>query len=938
MSLSLYQQIIHNRTYARKHGNRLEYFGETVDRYVDYLKNKFPEGELNEKLEDCRVMIKEQKIMPSMRLFFAAGEAVESENAMAFNCKFQAIDSLKSFADLLYSLLCTCGVGISVQARHITKINKLPQTIEKSEETILVDDSRMGWGLALESYLSNLFECGISYKFDISKVRLKGAPLLISGGYASGPEPLLEVRDWIEKIAIKRSGEQLRSIDCFDIACIIAQCAVQGGVRRAAIITLFDEDDESMFLAKSKENLLENPHRYNSNNTMVYSGKDVKKLEMAIEGSKVNGEPGILFEENLIRKMNGLGRYSDNGFGVNPCVTGDTLILTKSGYQSIRSLVDTNIDIWNGHEWSNVEPFSTGMNKIMNIKFSNGMDISCTQYHNWHTVDGIKMAKDLTTEDKLIKIDMPIIEFEKTLNIDYYSQGFYSADGNKNYDYSWIYEPKFSCIERLNGNVKISEKVSGRAYWKHGVMLPKDFVPIGHNINKKIEWFAGLIDGDGNITKNPNSVSIHLSSIDESFLKNVLLMLNELGCQPKIITLKDAEFKDMPDGNGGSKSYYCQKSFRLILCAMDVKKLIDTGLVCNRLKLPKQEPNRNASRFLTPIEITFGCQEEETFCLNEPKNHTFIANGVITGNCGEIILKSNQFCNLVEVVLRPDHDFEMDLKKVEHATFLALLQATLTDYHFISKEAKQNQENDPIIGVSLTGLCDCSDYSFNNEHYAELLSRLKTRVDETVSKYWKMVGLKQEPKGKTCIKPSGTVSQIVNSSSGVHARFAKYYIRRVLIGSDSKLYHILAKNGIPYLEFDCIDGRVFEFPVKAPQNSIVVSDMDAIKQLEYVSVINKVWCDFNASVTVYVKKNEWDSVISFLKENKETISLSFLPYEASTDTTGFLYLVYEEIDEQKYNQLESNIAHIQWEKMMCRTKENMNNFQEFACTGGSCSI
>lgn len=623
--MSLYQNIIHNRTYARKHGNRLEYFSETVDRYVDYLKDKFQEKELKNKLEDCRKFIKDQRVMPSMRLFFSAGEAVDAENAMAFNCKFQAIDSIKSFADLLYSLLCTCGVGISVQDKYISKIPKLPEEIKVTDHSIVVQDSRLGWGQALECYMLNLFQNGLSYQFDVSKVRLKGAPLLISGGYASGPEPLLEVRNWIENIALTRQGQHLSSVNCFDIACMIAQCAVQGGVRRAAIITLFDETDDNMFQAKSKENLSANPHRYNSNNTMVYSGKDTTKLDLAMEHTKINGEPGILFEENMMRKMDSLGRYSENGFGVNPC--------------------------------------------------------------------------------------------------------------------------------------------------------------------------------------------------------------------------------------------------------------------------------------------------------------------------GEIILKPNQFCNLVEVVLRPEHDFEEDLEKVENATFLALVQATLTDYHFISEEAKENQENDPIIGVSLTGLCDCPLYSFNNPKFTELLARLKNKVDETVKKYWELIGLKQEPKGKTCIKPSGTVSQIVNSSSGVHARFSKYYIRRVLVGSDSKLYNVLAKNGVPYLEFDCLDGRVFEFPIKSPENSVVVADMDAIKQLEYVSDINRHWCDFNASVTIYVKKNEWELVKTFLKHNKETIALSFLPHEASVDTTGFLYLVYEEIDENKYNELAKNIEHISWKRMMSRgIEEKMGDHHEFACSGGVCSI
>jgi ribonucleoside-triphosphate reductase (thioredoxin) len=625
MTLSLYQNIIHNRTYARKRGSRLEYFFETVDRYIDYLINKFDNEEIKNKLEVCRDLIKKQMIMPSMRLFFSAGDAVDAENAMAFNCKFQAISSIKSFADLLYSLLCTCGVGISVQHKYISRLPNLPNKITKSEKTIYVEDSRYGWGTALEQYLKALFIEGVSYKFDTKDVRDKGVPLITSGGFASGPEPLLEVRDFIENIAILRAGNKFTSVDCSDISCMIAQCAVQGGVRRAAIITLFDEDDEDMFYVKSKENLEKYPYRYNSNNTMVYSGNNIEKLSLALENAKVNGEPGLLFEHNLVEKMNSIGRYSSDGFGVNPC--------------------------------------------------------------------------------------------------------------------------------------------------------------------------------------------------------------------------------------------------------------------------------------------------------------------------GEIILMPNQFCNLVETVLRPEHDIDTDLLKVEHATFLALLQATLTDYHFIDGEAKINQEIDPIIGVSLTGMCDCEKYSFNNKDLSFNLQILKNRVKETVSKYWKMIGLKQEPKGTTCVKPSGTVSQIVNSSSGVHARYAHYYIRRVLIGSDSKLYSLLAEKGVPYLEFDCIEGRVFEFPMKAPETSVIVSEMSALDQLNYVSMINKHWCDFNASVTIYVKKHEWEHVFDFLKNNKETIAVSFLPYEASVDTTGFLYLVYEEIDKDRYEEMNTKFIELKWEDIITNeTEETSNKISEYACSGGVCSI
>lgn len=628
MELSLYQNIIHNRTYAREKGNRLEYFDETVDRYVDYLKNKFNNPIIKEKIEKSRLFIYEQKSMPSMRLFFSAGDAVEAENAMAFGCKFQSIDSLKSFSDLLYSLLCTCGVGVSVQHKYINSLPKLPNQVIISDEKIVVEDSRGGWAKSLEKYLLNLFN-GISYKFDTSNVRDKGAKLIISGGYASGPEPFNELRQFIEDVVLdvvnNNKSSRLSSTNIFDFVCKIAQCAVQGGVRRAAIITLFDEFDDKMFEVKSKENLIKYPHRYNSNNTMVYSGKDVNYLLKAIKYAKINGEPGILFEENMYNKMAHLGRFSKRGYGVNPC--------------------------------------------------------------------------------------------------------------------------------------------------------------------------------------------------------------------------------------------------------------------------------------------------------------------------GEIVLRPNQFCNLVEAIIRAEDTLDDIIYKLEVCVYLALAQATLTDYKYISNEVKQNQEDDPIVGISLTGLCDNELFHHNNSALSENIKILKDAVNKLIDENWKIFGLKSRPKGTTCIKPSGTVSQIVDSSSGVHPRYAHYYVRRVLIGSDSPLYESLKNANISYLEFPILDGRVFEFPMKAPSNSITTDDMTAIDQLKYVSTINEYWCDFNASVTIYVKHHEWNDVIEFLKSNKNTIAVSFLPYEITADTSGFLYLPYEEIDEEKYYEMNEKFQNIRWEDIMNdQANDKLADHREFACSGGVCSI
>ena len=274
------------------------------------------------------------------------------------------------------------------------------------------------------------------------------------------------------------------------------------------------------------------------------------------------------------------------------------------------------------------------------------------------------------------------------------------------------------------------------------------------------------------------------------------------------------------------------------------------------------------------------------------------------------------------------------------ATIIGMIQGKLTDFKFIDKEAIENQEAESLIGVSLTGIADCPQYyDMSNSQ----INEMKQMVQDTVDEYWELIGLKNKPTSITTVKPSGTVSLLVDSSSGIHARYAPYYVKRTIIGEESELYKFLTDNKIPYLDIPTINGRIFEFPLKSPKDAKVVADLTLDNQLDNIENGMKNWCTHNISSTVYVKEDEWELFGERLMQSKEFMALSFLPLDLNQDTSGFPYLPLEEITEQEYIRRKSIENDVDWNNIKNYYKDNVNTDdtnqkRDFACAGGACEI
>ena len=369
------------------------------------------------------------------------------------------------------------------------------------------------------------------------------------------------------------------------------------------------------------------------------------------------GEPGVLFWDT-INNYCLLGPDPDFKYeATNPCVSGDTLILTDMGYIPIEKTVGYKVNIWNGFEWSLVEPVITGTNQHMRaLEFSDGTYIKCTDYHKFIMSDGSrKEAKDLRPGDKLAKHEFPIIE--GVYNIDTklaYTKGFFAGDGcvdNRNRNVLYLYGDKMNLLPFLEYKTMSdhSEDDKNRITLyldaeKYKNMQDKFFVPNAQfTIDARLSWLAGYIDADGN--KNSDDGSIAITSINLNFLKDVKYLLNTLGCNGKISMSHDIQMKPLPDGKGGMKEYMTKPAFRLIISAFNVSKLMQLGLRTHRVALVA-EPNRDASRFITVRYNLDGGTEPVVYCFNEPKNHSGVFNGIMTAQCGELPLPNGGACLL----------------------------------------------------------------------------------------------------------------------------------------------------------------------------------------------------------------------------------------------------------------------------------------------------
>jgi ribonucleoside-diphosphate reductase alpha chain len=461
---------------------------------------------------------------------------------------------------------------------------------------------------------------------------------------------------------------------------------------------------------------------------------DAQKLWFKILDAQIEtGTPYLLYKDAANKKSNqkNLGTIKSS----NLCVAPETYILTDKGQYQISELVGQEVNVWNGDTWSKTQIMKTGENqKLITVQLSNGAQITCTPYHKFiirsDYSDKLQLktatridASELKENMRLAKYKLQCIQGNEKDDIMYsYTHGFFCGDGTYHKNPSGyvgkglsLYGEKKKLLPYLTiRSSSFKEDAIGRI----NTMLPDELadkfhVPINATLKCRLEWLAGLLDSDGTVVRNGDNEALQIGSIHYEFLDRIRLMLQTLGVNSKVTLNKPVGVRLLPDGKGGRKEYNCQPIYRILISSSAVHILTVLGLQCYRLKINGEEPQRNAEQFVTVVSITDEGRTDDTYCFNEPENHAGIFNGVLTGNCSEIIEYSSptesSVCNLASIALPAyveNRSFNYDkLREVVKVAIRNLNRVIDINYYPTPETERSNMRHRPV-GLGVQGLAD----------------------------------------------------------------------------------------------------------------------------------------------------------------------------------------------------------------------------------------
>jgi hypothetical protein len=480
-----------------------------------------------------------------------------------------------------------------------------------------------------------------------------------------------------------------------------------------------------------------------------------------------------------------------------------------------------------------------------------------------------------------------------------------------------------------------------------------DIVPTHKEVTPAIEatssnfhrgFLRGLFDADGSVQGTQlKGVSIRLSQSNLATLEAVQRMLLRLGIASTIYRgRREAGYRQLPNGLGGTTAYWTQAQHELVIADDNVQEFAEvvgftdpskserlTSLVGAYCRAPNRE------RFTATIESIEPDGVEDVYDCSVPGPNAYDANGFVSHNCGEIVLRQHQFCNLSIAVGRSDDTFESLKEKVEAAAIIGTIQSLATHFPDLRPVWKQNCEEERLLGVDITGQMDSP-----LTHDANVMQRLRATATETNRLLAEKLGINQSA-AITTVKPSGNSSQLLNCSSGLHARWAPYYERNVRVAATSPIFKVLRDAGVP---MDPENGQtredantwVVHFPMRSPEGSVTRKDRGVIEQCNYW-LHNKVnWTDHNPSVTVTYKPDEVMELTKWIWEQRDFIGgMAFLP---SFDA-HYAQLPYIEISKEEYERRIAEFPEIDFSKLWRYESTDLTSAaQELACLAGQCEV
>lgn len=924
--------------------SRRETWEETCNRVFDMHERKYAkELEASEELrgyfEEAKQGLINKEILGSQRALQFGGRPIERKHAKLFNCSFGHICYDRVFNEIMHLLLCGCGVGFSVQKHHIKQLSDIqPKSEDATTEIFQPEDSIEGWADAVAALMSSYFSKplegfekyqGKLVEFDFSLIRPEGS--LIDGGFkAPGPNGLKRSLEKIDELLKSRTtsdefttGEfanKMQPIEAYDIVMHLSDAVLSGGVRRSATICLFSLDDMDMMNAKTGNWFKDNPQRGRSNNSAVFvRGKSSKKeFEEVKARVKEFGEPAFVF-------------LNDEESGVNPCcVSGETKVLTDKGYIKAKDLSDKP---FNAVVDGKIEPSSdkgfwvSGEKDIYTLSTREGFSVEVTKDHRIKTSDGWVPAEDLVVGQRIIVGDNMDHNWEGVGNNDQgWLVGSLLGDGTFTEDMALLdywgseseYLPELA-VKLLNeqGLVRKNTKpwsqsdteggIKKKRVGSAGLKVFAESVGIGRdkcitdNIlhtssNFVCGFLSGWFDADGSVQGNSKKGhSIRLSSCNKNNLQTAQQLLNAVGVFSKLRKSLDAGYRELPDGKGGRKPFWCKSNYELIISREDMVRF---GQVIGFRNIDKKEKLENIIKGYTrpPYKTNRTCQfvgleykgKEVVYDCNIPTVESFDAQGIIAHNC-EIVFRpvtedgkhGFQMCNLSTINGKLANTREKFVAAARAASIIGTIQAGYTEFGYLGKETRELTEKEALLGVSITGVMDSPDITLDPEIQRAGAEEVK-RINAVVAD---LLGINPAAR-LTCVKPEGSASCILGTSSGIHPHHAKRYFRRVQANRmEFPVQYFQMYNPKAVTESAWSANKtdqVITFLCEVPKGSIIKNQLDAIGLLDNVKLTQQNWVEtgtvpercnkpylrHNVSNTISVGDDEWDDVFEYLWENQ----------------------------------------------------------------------
>lgn len=881
------------------------------------------------------------------------------------NCSFIPIESLRAFSEALHILMCGTGVGFSVEKKFV---DNLPQVgcLTNVSVPYLVEDSTEGWADSLLFGMEQWFK-GNRVVFDYSGLRARGVPLKIKGGRASGPEPLQRLHSLCEETILSASGRKLKPIECHDIACAIGDIVHVGGFRRAALISFSDPEDEEMRHAKDWTRGDFPKIRYMSNNSAFWESKPDEETfwkewrALAASGSGERGFYRMPPEKRAQRR---------GDFRSNPCVTGDTRVMTEHGLVQIKDLVglgslfaiDRRFNEGVHASSTTGGAYKTGTKDVFLLSTEDGFEVKATADHRFMTVDGWKEAQELQVGDLLYIANTRGLFGDKGSTDEGLLAGWVAGGGLSVdetgvphltlFDNDDTFTIFFDAVERLGG-VRSAQWNDG---WKslHAPYLQRYLEPDRSLIPEYVwqgtescqrSYLSALFSASALLpvsrsTDNPlkSKTLIQIQSLEHDFLREVQVLLLNFGVVSRI------RGHGLYINNVNLVRFHEKIGF--------LHKDGQTGLAHVALQ---HAQDLCSESFTTRFRALTPCGVEDVYDVTIPVSHSFVANGFVVHNCGEINLRytlsedpwtgkggAGSFCNLTAAVMRAGDTRESFAEKVRIAAWLGVIQASFTHFPYLREGWQKICDEDRLLGVDITGQCD--NPALSNDHDTMIYFNRVARETAAEASAWLGINM---PAAITCGKPSGNTSQLADCASGFHPRYAPYYIRRVRIDGKDPLTALLRDSGVPMfkengmgdLPDEEVPVWVVQFPVKAPEGAMIRDSETAIEMCERYLHIMRTWCGergHNQSATIYVRDNEWDEVGRWVFEHfDEVTGLSFLPYD------GGMYKLapYQEITQAEYEAALAEMPHVDFSLLTHYEREDRGQGStELACSSGSCEL